>query len=206
MSRKIIDISHTLAPSIAVWPGDTEFRSFFVDEIKQGGPVNVGGVTMSLHCGTHADAPYHFIDDGDTIDKAELGVYIGPALVIDATGSETILERHVSQLSRGNVERLLFKTNSADPERFSEDFSHFTPEAARAIATLQVELVGLDTPSVDHPNSKTLESHRIFGEANIAILENLNLAEVEAGEYDLIALPLKISGMDGSPVRAVLLK
>jgi len=206
MSRKIIDISHTLSPSIAVWPGDTEFASFFVDEISKGGPVNVGGVTMSLHCGTHADAAYHFSDDGATIDKVRLGAYIGPALVIDATDSETVIERHVSQLSRGDVARLLFKTNSSAPDVFTEDFSHFTPEAARAIAELHVKLVGIDTPSVDHPNSKTLESHKIFGDAHIAILENLNLAEVEPGEYELIALPLKISGMDGSPVRAVLVK
>lgn len=206
MPRRIIDISHTLSPAIAVWPGDTEFTSYFVDEIAKGGSVNVGAVTMSLHTGTHADAPYHFSDDGARIDQVGLDAYIGLALVIDATDSDAVLERHVSQLSSGNVERLLFKTNSAAPEVFNESFSYFTPEAARAIAANHVKLVGIDTPSVDHPNSKTLESHKIFGEAQIAILENLNLSEVEPGEYELIALPLKISGMDGSPVRAVLLK
>ncbi len=206
MAREIIDISHKLSRTIAVWPGDTKFESFFVDEITKGGSVNVGSLTMSLHTGTHADAPYHFSDDGARLDKLGLEAYIGPALVIDATNSETVLDRHVSQLSSGKVERLLFKTNSATPNVFTERFSYFTPEAARAIAALDVKLVGIDTPSVDHPNSRTLDSHKIFGGAKIAILENLNLAEAEVGEYELIALPLKVSGMDASPVRAVLLK
>lgn len=167
--------------------------------------MNVGTVKMSLHTGTHADAPFHFLSDGAGIDKIDLQAYIGPARVIDVSGSAQILSAHIEELKQSEVERILFKTGSARIDKFSESFTYFTPEAAQALADLKLKLVGIDTPSVDHPDSQALDSHKIFASAGIAILENLNLSEVAAGDYELMALPLKFSGMDASPVRAVLL-
>lgn len=159
---------------------------------------------MSVHCGTHADAPYHYLADGRTMDKCDLAPYIGRALVIEALNAERIMPEHLDAALGRKETRLLFKTNTADPARFSNDFAYVSQEAAHAIAGHGATLIGIDTPSVDHPDSKTLDAHRIFGEHSICILENLNLTHVNPGLYELIALPLKLGGMDGSPVRAVL--
>ncbi len=204
MSKQFIDISQPLSPEIAVWPGDTPFSNSTIMNISGGDSVNLGSVTMSLHTGTHADAPLHVADGQDSIDQCPLETYIGEALVIDATDSEIVEERHVFEANVAGVERLLFKTMTADSKCFTEKFSHFSEDAARAIVALGVKLVGIDTPSVDRSDSKTLTSHHIFGSGKVLILENLLLDEVEAGRYELIAVPLKIVGMDASPVRAVL--
>ncbi|HSG99620.1 MAG TPA: cyclase family protein, partial [candidate division Zixibacteria bacterium] len=163
----------------------------------------VGSVTMSVHCGTHTDAPFHFIGDGKTIDQCDLHAYIGRALVVDAAGEPVIEPRHVAGLSE-TPPRILFKTNTARPGEFNESFCYFSVEAARQLCEFQPLLVGIDTPSVDHPHSKTLDAHKTFGAEGVAILENLRLDHVAPGEYELIALPLKLVGLDGSPVRAIL--
>ena len=173
-----------------------------MDQTK-GDPVTVGSVTMSLHTGTHADAPLHFLRDGAGIADVALDVFIGEALVIDCIDANKIETTHMPETA-SDIPRLLFKTYKTQPECFENDFAYFTPEAATALARLGVKLVGIDTPSVDPFDSKTLEAHKILAEAGIAILENLCLADVSAGRYELIALPLKLDGMDASPVRAIL--
>lgn len=207
MSR-IIDISQTLSGDLAVWPGDTPFSPFWVMKMEDGNAVNVGSVTMSLHTGTHADAPKHFRDDGRSPDECELSVYIGRALVVDLTGQaiagSAITATHVATIRDDRPQRVLFKTGTSSPGQFSHDFAYFAEEAAGALVKRGVHLVGIDTPSVDHPDSKTLGSHHVFDHAGTAILENLVLTDVPAGWYELIALPLKLAGMDASPVRAVL--
>jgi arylformamidase len=204
MPGRIIDISQPLSPEIAVWPGDTSFDSRWVMRISAGDSVNVGTVTMSLHTGTHADAPLHVAEGSASIDECPLEVYVGEALVIDASDSRMIQERHVTSADRGGVERLLFKTLSATSVSFVDDFSYFTAEAARALVGLGATLVGIDTPSVDRFDSKLLDTHHIFRAGGVAILENLLLDEVAPGRYELIAAPLKVTGMDASPVRALL--
>ncbi len=204
MPGKIIDISQPLSPDTAVWPGDTEFENRWVMRIATGDSVNVGTVTMSLHTGTHADAPLHVAEGAKSIDDCSLEPYIGEALVIDATNSETIKERHVASADISGTERILFKTLTASSAGFVDTFSYFSQEAARALVSLGVSLVGIDTPSVDRFDSKTLDSHHIFRNGEVAILENLCLDEVKPGRYELIAVPLKIVGMDASPVRALL--
>lgn len=200
----IIDISQTLRKGIAVWPGDTPFDTFWVMQMANGDSCNVGSVTMSLHTGTHADAPLHFLAKGGSPVDADLDPYIGPAQVVDCTGSEMIKVAHIEPLIAIRPERVLFKTGSASPESFDSDFAWFSAEAARALVALGVVLIGIDTPSVDKSDSKTLESHKIFATASVSILENLVLDHVTPGTYELIALPLKLDGMDASPVRAIL--
>ena len=205
---RIIDISQTLAPDIAVWPGDTPFHPYWVMTMQDGESVNVGSVTMSLHTGTHADAPKHFRNDGASPAEADLSVYVGRALVVDFSkslpDSQAITAEHVAQIAEQKPERVLFKTGTVVPGAFPKRFASFSPEAAEALAALGVKLIGIDTPSVDRVDSTTLDSHHLFDKGQIAILENLVLGDVAAGWYELIALPLKFAEMDASPVRAVL--
>lgn len=202
MSR-IIDISQTLKPGIATWPGDTPYENFWVLRMDRGDSCNVGSVTMSLHTGTHADAPLHFIPEGAAPVDASLEPYIGPAIVVDARGAKSIGPEHILPVN-STIRRILFHTGTASPDRWNVDFAYFTIEAARLLVERHVLLVGIDTPSVDKSDSKTLDAHKIFASANVALLENLMLEGVGPGKYELIALPLKLAGMDASPIRAIL--
>jgi arylformamidase len=202
--RKIIDISQTIRPGIATWPGDTEYRRFWMMKIADGDSCNVGSITMSLHTGTHADAPYHFLEEGESIGEVDLSAYIGRALVVDMIDVEEINADRITDLKPEGVERILFRTLTAEADRFRPPFAHLTAGGANALVEAGVKLIGIDTPSVDEADSRTLDAHKILAAHNIAILENLNLQNAEPGEYELIALPLKLAGMDGSPVRAVL--
>ena len=201
---QIIDISQTLTRGMPVWPGDTEFQPTWVARMEKGDPCNVGSVTMSLHTGTHADAPLHFMREGRSIAEMDLSAYIGLAQVIDLVGAESIAPEHLLPIAPSLPERVIFKTRLSPAPRFEPDFTYVTPDAARMLAGFGIKLIGIDTPSVDGSASETFESHKILASAGIAILENLNLAKVAAGRYELIALPLKLAGMDASPVRAVL--
>ncbi len=204
MTSKLIDISQTLSPGILVWPGDTPFQSFWVMRMDGGDSCNVGSVTMSLHTGTHADAPKHFIDDGSSPADCDLNVYMGSVTVVDATAQPYVDVSILAVLRDAKPERVLFKTSSARAEKFVGSFSYIAPEAATVLVELGVRLVGLDTPSVDQSDSTSLVSHKTLAGADVAILENLNLDHVSPGAYELIAFPLKLAGMDASPVRAVL--
>jgi len=203
MSR-LIDISQTLSTGIATWPGDTAFASFSVMSLDSGDSCNVGSVTMSLHTGTHADAPLHFLAGGEAAAQMDLSAFLGPALVLDLTGVGEILPAHLSEVKPGTIARVLFKTESARADRFDLSFAHLSEGAARTLAEAGVRLVGIDTPSVDRSDSKEFAAHKVLAGAGVAILENLVLSQVPAGLYELIALPLKLHGMDASPVRAVL--
>jgi arylformamidase len=189
---------------MAVWPGDTAYESFWKVRLDEGDSCNVGSITMSLHTGTHADAPYHFLHDGASTTDLDLSCYLGPALVVDTVGVGVISTDTVEKLEDNKIERVLFRTLSSTPDRFNSDFTYLTPEAAEALVNLGIKLIGIDTPSVDQANSKSLETHKIFAANSVGILENLALQEVSPGWYELIALPLKLAGMDASPVRAIL--
>lgn len=201
---QIIDISQQLQIGIAVWPGDTEFQNFWVMRMDKGDSCNVGSVTMSLHTGTHADAPLHFVRDGGTPVDADLTPYIGPVTVIDVGAVESIARKHVESAIEGGGRRILFRTGTAKPDEWNDCFAYFGTDAARTLVESGVLLVGIDTPSIDRSDSKSLESHKIFASGNVALLENLVLDHVKPGQYELIALPLKLAGMDASPVRAIL--
>jgi len=162
---------------------------------------------MSLHTGTHADAAKHFRSDGASPDTADLTAFVGRALVVDLSENkplEAITPNQFEQFRDNHPTRVLFKTNTADPTVFPDACAYFSKAAAELLAAWKVKLVGIDTPSVDQLQSKSLDAHHLFDRAGIAILENLMLRDVTAGWYELIALPLKLVGMDASPVRAVL--
>lgn len=205
---RIWDISEPIEPATATFPGDTAFEQQWVLRQEHGGSCNVSTIRMSVHLGTHTDAPLHFDVAGPDIASVDLSVYVGRCRVVDVAGVGE--PPHVPAaalqpaLLRG-VERILFRTRPGHDHRvFDPRFTTLGPEAARALVAAGVRLVGIDTPSMDHADSKDLDAHHVLYEGGVAILENLDLRGVAAGDYELIALPLRIVGGDSSPVRAIL--
>jgi arylformamidase len=211
---KIWDISRTLSNEFAEWPGDEPFHYHLTNEIAKGASVNLGAVSMSVHNGTHADARFHFETNGESIEKAPLGLYLGPATVVDLSQSFSRLkEKHLITLDdlRPDAEeiaamsRLLVKTGRwSDSTVFPQKIPVLAADVPVWLQKNGVKLLGVDLPSVDDIDSKSLQNHHALARAGIAIIESLDLSDVAPGVYNLAALPLKIAGADGAPVRAVL--
>lgn len=205
--KRIYDISPLLDPSVAVWPGDAPFERTQSLSIAEGSSVNLSSMSLSLHTGAHADAPSHFEDGTASIEQMDLSIYFGPVRLVTVEAEKTISAGDLSEVLKAKPQRLLVRCNPGfDPQLFPERFVHFSTEAAEAIGRAGVRLVGLDAPSVDFVDSKELPCHHIFHRHGTAILENLLLQGVPDGDYQLIALPLRIAGGDASPVRAVLME
>jgi arylformamidase len=202
--RPIIDISQPIAPGIGVWPGDTAFQWEFTWSMAQGDSCNVSRVTTSPHVGTHADAPVHFLPQAAGIGEVDLHRYVGACWVVDGPREGEVLPEHFAQVDLERYPRLLVRTRDDDDIGFPDRFVSLAPSAAGALRDRGAVLIGLDTPSMDHFDSKDLPSHQTLLPASIAILENLQLAHVAPGAYELLALPLRWIGLDASPVRAVL--
>jgi arylformamidase len=202
---RLIDISPALSARIAVWPGDRPFDAAWTMTIAGGDSCNVGAVSMSVHTGAHVDAPLHVMEGGAPVDALPLEAFVGPCTVVDVGRAEVITEASIASLDASRMTRVLFKTRGrAAGAGFPDCFAHLTPAAASALVRAGARLVGLDTPSADAFTSKEMEAHRILLSAGVAILEGLDLGGVAPGAYELIALPLRLSGLDASPVRAVL--
>jgi arylformamidase len=201
------DISQPVGTDTAVWPGDRPFEIGWSMRRADGESVNVGVVTMSVHTGTHIDGGYHFDDEGRRAADLPLDPYVGPALVVDAPGVSELGPDAVAGIDLAHEQRILFRTRSSvDATTFPEEFAAITPELAGMLADAGVLLVGTDAPSVDPRDSKSLEAHHRLHAGGVAILENVILSDVAPGRYTLVALPLKLTEADSSPVRAVLLE
>jgi arylformamidase len=204
--RVLYDITRPLDASMPAWPGDPAPQFDWVARRAAGDPVNLSVLHLSVHSGTHADAPYHVRDDGARIGAVGLDRFIGAALVSDTDGGTITadLVREVLRAAAG-VDRILFRTGAwKSPDAFPADFPGFEPAAARLLAEARVLLVGTDAPSVDPFGSTELPAHHELAGAGIPILENLLLDGVPEGVYELIALPPRLPGADGSPIRAIL--
>jgi arylformamidase len=201
-----LDITRPLHPGTPPWPGDRHVDFKFVARIPDGSSVNIGNLALSVHNGTHADAPFHYNNDGPTIDQLPLDLHIGPAQVLDVRGHAAISIALLKSLGAGTAPRLLLRTGAwIDPDTFPADWGLMDLDVPAWLASLGVRLIGLDAPSVDELTSKTLPRHHACDDAGVCILENLLLDDAPPGApYELIALPLRIAGADGSPVRAVL--
>jgi arylformamidase len=207
MPNRLFDISRPLAPAIPVWPGDTPYELRTTWRRSEGSSVNVTTLTMSAHTATHVDAPYHFTDDGQTMESVDLSAYWGPAQVVTvrrAAGELTPADFDGYDL--GRAPRLLVHSpaSEADPSRFHHDYAYPSPELADFLGSHGIVLYGADAPSMDASDSKTLPGHAAMQRNGILILEGVDLSGVPDGLYELAAFPLKVVGGDGSPVRAVL--
>lgn len=205
MSNGWIDISQPLKNGIAEWPGDTPFSYEVAHSTADTGSVNIGKLTMSTHMGTHIDAPFHFDDNGLKVLDLPVDLFIGRARVIDVTGCLTIGCKELEQLDFGGVERILLRTGSRDNLTvFPDQFPVLRADIGPLLKERGVRLVGVEAPSVDPEDSKTMDAHHALNDNGVMILENIVLRDVPAGDYDLIALPLALADSDGSPVRAVI--
>ncbi|WP_424475593.1 arylformamidase [Oceanobacillus kimchii] len=200
-----IDISQPINNNLACWPSDQSFHFHTPVTKEMTGSVNIGRITTSTHVGTHADAPYHFMEDGKRILDLEIDRYIGPCKVIDLSAFDEINETALKSKLKEDTERLLIRTSLPNnPEQFPTDVTPITADGAAYMHFLGVKLVGVDTPSVDPLSSKELVGHHALFKYDINILENVMLDQVVEGDYEMIALPLPLQNADGSLVRAVI--
>jgi arylformamidase len=200
----LIDISRPLSSATAHWPGDTPFGFDLPVKRESGSAVNVGAFTASTHFGTHLDAPFHFTDSTETIDEIDLEVCYGDAVVVDVRGHSLI---RPELLPDTLPKRVLLRTDSwLSSDAFPSSIPTLSIESVSKLSAQRVALLGLDVPSVDQLDSKDLPIHHALYRAGITILESLFLAEVMPGNYLLAAFPLRISGGDAAPARAVLIK
>lgn len=203
----IVDISRVLVQGTAVWPGDTPYALTQVLERGQGEAVNLTTLTMSAHTGSHVDAPLHFVDDGASIDRLALTPYWGPAQVVSVTKSSgPLFPADFADVDLALAPRVLVRSAAGDLDQrlFPGAYVYPSPELAAHLADKGIILFGSDAPSMDHQHSKSLDGHNALARYGIAILEWLDLRPAPDGLYELVALPLRIAGGDGSPVRAAL--
>ena len=204
--KKLWDISAPVRPGSPVFPGDTPYEQAWSATLSPGNPVNVSRITLSPHVGAHADAPLHYDAAGSPIGEVDLGPYLGDCRVIHAIGKGPLVRwEHLEHAARGLPERVLVRTYERAPvDHWDATLAAYAPETIERLAALGVRLVGIDTASIDPAQSKTLESHQVVRRLGLRVLENLVLDGVPEGDYELIALPLKLMTADASPVRAVL--
>jgi len=203
---RIWDISPPVHAGAPVFPGDTPYAQHWSAEIGPGCPVNVSALTLSPHVGAHADAPLHYDLAGAAIGALDLSPYLGPCRVIHAIGVRPLLLwEHLGHAVQGLPPRVLVRTYARMPvEAWDSQLAAFAPDTVERLADAGVQLIGIDTASIDPADSKTLDSHQVIRRRDLRVLENLVLDDVPEGDYELIALPLKLMSADASPVRAVL--
>ena len=208
---KIHDVSVLVHNGIPTWPGDPKFSMSLASSIAKGGVVNLTRLEMGAHTGTHMDAPFHFYQDGSGIDELSLEALIGPCRVFDLSD----ITSHISSATLEAcdlkwVTRVLFKTRNSrhwanNDSEFDKEFIALTGNAATQLVQRGVKLVGVDYLSVEaFGGGGRFPVHQTLLGAGVVIIEALNLSQVAAGDYELIALPLKLKGADGAPARVVL--
>jgi arylformamidase len=204
--RRLWDISPPVHAGSPVFPGDAPFQQQWAARITPDCPVNLTTLTLSPHTGAHADAPLHYDNAGAAIGAVDLAPYLGPCRVVHAIGCGPLIEpQHLQHALTHLPPRVLVRTYAQAPvDRWDPALPAYAPETVALLASLGVVLIGIDSASVDPADSKTLDSHQQLRHHGLRVLENLVLDEVPEGDYELIALPLKLSTACASPVRAVL--
>jgi len=207
-AMRLIDISPSVSAATPVWPGDTQFSAARTWTLSPDCPVNISKITLSTHTGAHADAPLHYAADGAPIDEVPLDRYVGACTVIHADDirpalTAAALDRLIA--GRNVRPRALIRFYRTAPiGAWDSDFPSVGADAIERLADLGVVLIGVDTPSLDPETSKTMDAHQAVRRRGLSILEGLVLNDVAEGDYELIAPPLKLKGLDAAPVRALL--
>jgi arylformamidase len=203
--KRLWDISPPVHAGSPVFPGDAPFELRWGWTLSADCPVNVSTLTLSPHTGAHADAPLHYSADGAAVGALALDAYLGPCRVIHAIGCGPLIEwAHVAHALADLPPRVLVRTCVHAPTTWDSRLSAYAPETVARLADAGVRLIGIDSASIDPADSKALPSHQVIRQRDLRVLENLVLDEVPEGDYELIALPLKLTTADASPVRAVL--
>jgi len=206
----IYDISLTISPAMPVWPGDPAVALEQVESMDKGAEYNMTRLAMSVHAGTHVDAPHHFLNDGRTVESLALDVLTGPCYVLQLPDDVDEITAEVLERTPipDGAERLLFGTRNSrwwaqGVKEFQTDFVAISEDGAHWLVERGVKLVGVDYLSVA-PYHQSVPTHRVLLEAGIVALEGVNLSQVPRGFYELYCLPLKLAGSDGAPARAIL--
>ena len=200
------DISLKLSAETVRWVTSPPFELVERRRMSKGDANNGSAVNMSVHSGTHIDAPFHFVDQGTTIDQLPLERFIGPALVYEVEAERYIIKEHVAGIRLDGATRVLFKTRNSGllhEREYNPGFAAFSVEAAQSLVEQGVELVGLDYLSVAHADEQ-VEVHRVFLDHGVVLLEGIDLSEITPGRYELMCPPIALMGSDGAPCRAVL--
>jgi arylformamidase len=201
---KIWDISPAVDERAAVFPGDAAYSQKLHFALAPGCPVNVNTLTFSPHTGAHADAPMHYANGEAAIGAVDLLPYLGHCRVIHCLDCGPLVEpQHIAHALDNLPPRVLLRTSAVASQSWAS-FTAIAPATLELLATKNIALIGIDTPSVDPATSQDLPSHHLLLKHDLRVLENLMLDDVPAGDYELIALPLKLTQADASPVRAVL--
>lgn len=203
----IYDISPPITTQLAVWPSDTPLKVTSNSSFQEGDSYHLSSIATTLHIGAHVDAPLHVIEGGTPIDQVPLELFLGPCQVmtVDVPPGKEIELHHLK--SRIFESRILFRTNSyGDWNHFSKEFNGISASLAEELFIQGVITVGIDTPSIEIYDSEELIVHKALLKREMGILEGLMLRHVPDGIYELIALPLRLSQLEASPVRAILRK
>ena len=204
---KFIDVTVPLSAALPTFPGDPPFQIDVTHRMEGGDSYNVARLTLGTHAGTHVDAPFHFIKGGATVDELALEILIGKVRVVDLGGKDSVERADLEALDLREDLRVLIKTRNSGLLRqkaFQEDYVWLSPDAATYLAQVGIKLVGFDYLSIEKLGSRDYAAHVALLEAGVVIVEGLDLSEIEPGEYDMVCLPLRIAGADGSPARVVL--
>ena len=208
--KKYYDISVPISSNLPIWPDTQPIEFQRTLDLDQGDIANDTTICMSVHTGTHVDASLHFVSSGRSVDELPLETLIGPATVIDVGEIEVITAIFLEGLELpNNLKRILFKTknsrlwNSINSNTFETNFVALSFDAAKWLVNQGIILVGIDYLSIqrfyDGP-----ETHIVFLQSDVVIIEGLNLIDVPTGDYELICLPIKLKGLEGAPSRAIL--
>ena len=204
---EMLDISIPLGSQTPEWPGDTPYSCGWTWSIAAGASVNVSAITTSPHVGTHADAPLHVRDGTPASEALPLDAFMGEALVVDVSDCRGTIERaqlEARGLLPGTLRLLLRTGQTIASGPFPAAWPSLSAECAASLAADGLRLLGVDCPSVDDRESKSLAVHHALFDDGTCVLENLDLRAVPPGRYELVAPPLKVHGLDAAPVRAVL--
>jgi len=207
--QELFDITMPIHPKMPVFPGDDPPQQKWLHRIQDGDGNNLSALVLGSHTGTHVDAPYHFVENGITLDQIPLEVFVGKALVIEITDPESISVDELRRHPIASAERVLFKTRNSSllsRSEFQEDFVYIEGSAAEYLVRQGVRLVGVDYLSVDQYGAESSPAHHTLLGHGVVILEGADLSSVEPGAYTLVCLPLKVIGAEGAPVRALLLR
>ena len=200
------DISIAVGVGTPEWPGDAPFGCGWTTRIADGASVNLSSISGSPHVGTHADAPLHVRDDWAASDSLPLDAFVGPATVLDVSAFATgPLPLAADDPRLAGVERLLLRTGrTIAGGSFPAAWPVLSAATAAALSARGLRLLGVDAPSVDERENRTLDVHKALFGGGAFVLENLDLRGIPEGRYELIAPPQRLVGLDAAPVRAVL--